>query len=134
MSKSPNQFQLFKQRRYLPFFVTMFLGAFNDNIFKNALAIMFSFTAMTVMGMNSDLLINLAAVLFILPYFLFSASAGQLADKLDNAKLMRMVKLAEIVIMCCAVIGFYYQMPLFLLFVLFLMGTQSAFFGPVKYG
>ena len=134
MSKPSNQFELLTQRRYLPFFVTMFLGAFNDNVFKNALAIMFSFTAINVMGMNSDLLINLSAVLFILPYFLFSAIAGQLADKLDNAVLMRWVKLCEILVMGCAVIGFYYDMPLFLLFVLFLMGTQSTFFGPVKYG
>ncbi len=65
----------------------MFFGAFNDNVFKNALAIMFSFTAINVMGMNSDMLINLSAVVFILPYFLFSATAGQLADKYDNAKL-----------------------------------------------
>ena len=130
----PNQFELFKQRRYLPFFVTMFFGAFNDNVFKNALAIMFSFTAINVMGMNSDMLINLSAVVFILPYFLFSATAGQLADKYDNAKLMQWVKVVEILVMICAVIGFLYDMPIFLLFVLFLMGTQSAFFGPVKYG
>lgn len=130
----PNQFELFKQRRYLPFFVTMFFGAFNDNVFKNALAIMFSFTAINVMGMNSDMLINLSAVVFILPYFLFSATAGQLADKYDNAKLMQWVKVVEILVMICAVIGFIYDMPIFLLFVLFLMGTQSAFFGPVKYG
>lgn len=130
----PNQFELFKQRRYLPFFVTMFLGAFNDNVFKNALAIMFSFTAINVMGMNSDMLINLSAVVFILPYFLFSATAGQLADKYDNAKLMQWVKIVEILVMICAVIGFVFDMPIFLLFVLFLMGTQSAFFGPVKYG
>ncbi|MEL0035030.1 MAG: MFS transporter [Gammaproteobacteria bacterium] len=130
----PNQFDLFKQRRYLPFFVTMFFGAFNDNVFKNALAIMFSFTAINVMGMNSDMLINLSAVVFILPYFLFSATAGQLADKYDNAKLMQWVKVVEILVMACAVIGFMFDMPIFLLFVLFLMGTQSAFFGPVKYG
>ncbi len=134
MSKPSNQFELLTQRRYLPFFVTMFLGAFNDNVFKNALAIMFSFTAINVMGMNSDLLINLSAVLFILPFFLFSAIAGQLADKMDNAILMRWVKFFEIVVMACGVIGFYYDMPLLLLFVLFLMGTQSTFFGPVKYG
>ena len=130
----PNQFELFKQRRYLPFFVTMFFGAFNDNVYKNALAIMFSFSAINVMGMNSDMLVNLSAAVFILPYFLFSASAGQLADKYDNAKLMQWIKIVEILVMICAVIGFIYDMPIFLLFVLFLMGTQSAFFGPVKYG
>ena len=133
MSKS-NQFKLLKQRRYLPFFITQFLGAFNDNLFKNALVIMFSFSAVSIMGLNSDILINFAAVIFILPFFLFSASAGQLADKFDNAQLMQYVKLTEIIIMCFAAVGFYFESPETLLFVLFLMGSQSAFFGPVKYG
>ena len=133
MSKS-NQFQLLKERRYLPFFITQFLGAFNDNLFKNALVIMFSFSAVNIMGLNSDILINFAAVLFILPFFLFSASAGQLADKFDNATLMQYVKLTEVMIMFFAAIGFFFESPAMLLVVLFLMGTQSAFFGPVKYG
>jgi len=134
MPKSSNQFELLKQRRYLPFFVTQFLGAFNDNLYKNALTIMFSFSAASVLGMNSDILINFAAVVFILPFFLFSASAGQLADKFDNATLMQYVKLSEVVVMSFAAIGFFLESPIILLFVLFLMGTQSAFFGPVKYG
>jgi len=133
MSNS-NQFQLLKQRRYLPFFITQFLGAFNDNLFKNALVIMFSFSAVSIMGLNSDILINFAAVIFILPFFLFSASAGQLADKFDNSQLMQYVKLTEVVIMLFAAIGFYFESPVILLLVLFLMGSQSAFFGPVKYG
>ena len=134
MEKNSSQFELLTERRYLPFFITQFLGAFNDNVYKNALAIMFSYTALTVMGMNSDMLINLAAVVFILPYFIFSASAGELADKFDNSILMQYIKLAEIIIMCCAVLAFYFESPIMLLFILFLMGTQSAFFGPVKYG
>jgi len=132
--KKSNQFQLLKERRYLPYFVTQFLGAFNDNVFKNAIVIMFSFSAIKVLGMNSDVLINFAAVVFILPFFLFSATAGQLADKLDKAKMMQYVKLAEVIIMSFAALGFILESPLLLLFVLFLMGTQSAFFGPVKYG
>ena len=129
-----NQFQLLKQRRFLPFFITQFLGAFNDNVYKNAITIMFSFSAISVLGMNSDVLINFAAVVFILPFFLFSATAGQLADKLDKARLMQYVKLAEIIVMSFACLGFLLNSPIILLFVLFLMGTQSAFFGPVKYG
>ena len=133
MSNS-NQFQLLTQRRYLPFFITQFLGAFNDQFFKNALVIMISFSAIKVLGADSNLLINFAAVLFILPFFLFSSLAGQLADKYDNAVLMQYIKLAEIIIMSLAVVGFYYQSIELLLLILFLTGTQSAFFGPVKYG
>ncbi len=129
-----SQFELLTQRRYLPYFLTQFLGAFNDNFYKNALIIMFSFSAMSIFGMGSDILINFAAVLFILPFFLFSSLAGQLADKYDNAILMQYVKLSEIVIMSIAALGFYLQSPELLLLILFLMGTQSAFFGPVKYG
>ena len=133
MSNS-NQFQLLTQRRYLPFFITQFLGAFNDQFFKNALVIMISFSSLKIMGLDSNILINLAAVLFILPFFLFSAIAGQLADKYDNATLMQYVKLAEIIIMSLAILGFYFQSIEILLVILFLTGTQSAFFGPVKYG
>jgi len=129
-----NQFKLLTQRRYLPFFITQFLGAFNDNLYKNALVIMFSFTAISIFGISSDVLINFAAVIFILPFFLFSATAGQLADKYDNATLMQYIKILEVIIMLFAAVGFYLQSPEILLFVLFLMGTQSAFFGPVKYG
>jgi len=133
MSNS-SQFQLLNERRYLPFFITQFLGAFNDNLYKNALMIMFSFSAISIMGLNSDVLINFAAVVFILPFFLFSATAGQLADKYDNSMLMQYIKLLEVLIMLCAAVGFYLQSPEILLLVLFLMGTQSSFFGPVKYG
>lgn len=133
MAKS-NQFKLLTERRYLPFFITQFLGAFNDNLYKNALIIMFSFSAVSILGLNSDILINFAAVVFILPFFLFSASAGQLADKYDNALLMQYIKLFEVIIMLFAALGFYFESPVTLLFVLFLMGSQSAFFGPVKYG
>jgi 1-acyl-sn-glycerol-3-phosphate acyltransferase len=134
MTKHSSQFQLLQERRFLPFFITQFLGAFNDNVYKNALVTMFVYSGIVVMGMNTDLLVNFAAVVFILPYFIFSATAGQLADKLDNARLMQYVKFAEILIMSCAVLGFYLKSPIFLLLMLFLMGTQSTFFGPVKYG
>ena len=125
-----SQFSLLKEKRFLPFFLTQFFGAFNDNVFKNALVIMIAFK---VAG-NSDMLVNLAAALFILPFFLFSAIAGQIADKFEKSSLIRKVKLTEIIIMCIAALGFYLNNITLLLSVLFLMGTQSSLFGPVKYG
>lgn len=125
-----SQFSLLKQKRFLPFFLTQFFGAFNDNVFKNALVIMIAFKV----SQNSDMLINLAAALFILPFFLFSAIAGQIADKYEKSSLIKKIKLTEIIIMCVAAIGFYFNLVGLLLLVLFLMGLQSSLFGPVKYG
>lgn len=128
-----SQFDLLKQRRFGPFFVTQFLGAFNDNLFKNALVVLVTFGIVNQTAKDTDTLVNLAAGLFILPFFLFSASAGQLADKYEKSMLMRRIKLAEVGIMLIAAIGFLLGNVAFLIVVLFLMGTQSAFFGPVKY-
>ena len=132
MSPKP-QSNLLTKRRFLPYFLTQALGAFNDNVYKNILLIFIAYASVHTLPLNADLLINLAAGLFILPFFLFSASAGILADIYDKAKIMRMVKLAEVIIMCAAAVAFIYQSYLSLLFLLFLMGTQSAFFGPAKY-
>lgn len=126
-----SQFQLLKQRRFLPFFLTQFFGAFNDNVFKNALVIMIAFR---VVEEQVDILTNLAFGLFILPFFLFSAFAGQVADKFEKAMLIRRVKMGEICIMLLASVGFYLNSIPLLIFVLFLMGSQSTLFGPVKYG
>ncbi len=131
--KSTNQFQLLKQRRFGPFFGTQFLGAFNDNVFKNALIILITFQSAQWLGLNTETLVNLCAGIFILPFFLFSATAGQLADKFEKSRLIRYVKLLEIFIMCCAALGFYLNSIPFLILVLFLLGLQSTFFGPVKY-
>ncbi len=125
-----SQFKLLSQRRYLPFFLTQFFGAFNDNVFKNALVIMITFKA----AGDSNLLVNLAFGLFILPFFLFSAIAGQIADKYEKSALIRKVKFFEISIMCIASVGFFLENIPLLIFVLFLMGSQSSLFGPVKYG
>lgn len=133
-SKTRNQFSLLTQRRFGPFFATQFLGAFNDNVFKNALLILIAFQVAGVGSSDSNTLINLAAGIFILPFFLFSASAGQLADKYEKSFLIRLIKLFEISIMICAAVGLYLRSVPFLIGVLFLMGTQSALFGPVKYG
>ncbi len=126
------QFSLLAQRRFGPFFWTQFLGAFNDNVYKNALIILIAF-GLASAG-DTDLLINLAAGLFILPFFLFSATAGQIADKYEKSQLIRLVKLCEIGIMALAAVALLLQSVWALLALLFLMGTQSTLFGPVKYG
>ncbi|MFS6936958.1 MFS transporter [Neisseria animaloris] len=121
-------------RRFAPLFGTQFLGAFNDNLFKTALFVMISFYGL---GKNDILpasqMLNLGALLFILPYFLFSAISGQLSTKFDKALLARVIKLLEILVMSVAAFGFYIQSAPLLLFCLFCMGTQSTLFGPLKY-
>ena len=129
----PNQFALLKQRRFGPFFGVQFLGAFNDNVYKNALVIMLTFQAASMTTMSSALLVNLCAGLFILPFFLFSATAGQLADKYEKAMLTRLVKIFEIVIMVVGALGFYFLNLALLFTALFMMGMHSTMFGPVKY-
>ena len=123
-----------RSRRFAPLFGTQFLGAFNDNLFKTALFVMISFYGL---GHNDMLpasqMLNLGALLFILPYFLFSAISGQLSNRFDKAKLARVVKLLEIAVMSLAALGFYIQSAPLLLFCLFCMGTQSTLFGPLKY-
>jgi MFS family permease len=128
-----NQFQLLKTRRFLPLFWTQFLGAFNDNVYKNALVILIIFQGSTLYGIDTNIVVTLSAGIFILPFFLFSATAGQVADKYEKAMLIRRVKILEIVIMSFAIIGFYLESILMLIALLFLMGAQSALFGPLKY-
>lgn len=125
-------FSLLGKRRFLPFFCTQFLGAFNDNLFKNTMVILLAYRAGTSEA-SSGLIINLAAGLFILPFFLFSSVSGQLADKYEKSQIMRIIKLAEIAIMGIGAIGFYFDNTPLLFVTLFLMGTHSAFFGPAKY-
>lgn len=132
-SNSKNQFQLLKKGRFGPFFLTQFFGAFNDNVFKNTLLILIAFYSSYTNSNDSNSLINFAAILFILPFFLFSATAGQIADRFEKSQLIRKIKLVEIAIMLVAAIGFYFKNIPLLLFTLFLMGTQSSFFGPIKY-
>lgn len=127
-----NQYQLLKQRRFLPFFLTQSLGAFNDNVFRNAMLALMVYQ-MGLSTEQSTLYANLAPALFILPYFLFSATAGQIAEKYEKAKLIRVTTAMEIAIMSLAAFGFIYGLPWLLLFCLFLTGVQSTLFGPVKY-
>ena len=128
-----NEFTLMRERRFLPFFITQFLGAFNDNVFKNALIILIAFQVVASDPAASNRLINLAAGLFVLPFFLFSATAGQLSDKYEKSRYIRWVKVLEIVIMLGATVGFILGSVELLIAMLFLMGCQSTMFGPVKY-
>jgi 1-acyl-sn-glycerol-3-phosphate acyltransferase len=127
-----SQFALLKSRRFLPFFLTQGLGAFNDNVFRNALLILVTYKA-SLAAAEANLLTNLAAGLFILPFFLLSATAGQWAERSEKAQAIRRIKLLEIGLMCLAAIGFALDSLPFLLGVLFLMGAQSTLFGPIKY-
>ena len=134
MSLKKDNLNFHTTRRFAPLFGTQFLGALNDNMFKTALFVMISFYGL---GKNDFLppsqMLNLGAMLFILPYFLFSALSGQLSNKFDKAVLARWIKLLEIIIMAVAAYGFYIQSAPLLLICLFCMGTQSTLFGPLKY-
>lgn len=126
-----NQFALLKQRRFLPFFIVQALGAFNDNIYRQAIIGLLFY-----LGVSSEertLYTNLAPALFILPYFLFSALAGQIAEKLEKQKLIVITTTMEIVVMSLAAVGFLTQNMPVLLVALFCTGLQSTLFGPVKY-
>lgn len=129
----PSAFNLLSKSRFLPLFITQFLGAFNDNVFKNALMIMLVFAGSDALPWPSGLTANLAAGLFILPFFLFSATAGVLTDKLEKSRMIVMIKVAEVFIMLLGVACWYVESYVGLLVVLFLMGAQSSVFGPVKY-
>jgi len=118
----------------MPFFMTQGLGAFNDNIFKNALAALLVFKGSQLAGLNTNQVVNLSAMLFILPFFLFSALFGQFADKYEKSIQIQLIKLFEVGIMLLATLGFWLNSISLLLFVLFLLGLQSTVFGPIKYG
>lgn len=122
--------KLLKDKKFGPFFWTQFFGAFNDNVFKNALVVL-----MTIRLSESEgpIMVNIAAGIFILPFFILSAFSGQVCDKVEKSQLIRKIKIAEIIIMTLGAVGFYFENFYFLLFVLFAMGAQSTFFGPVKY-
>ncbi|MBO9712721.1 MFS transporter [Sphingomonas sp.] len=123
---------LLTQRRFLPLFVTQFLGAFNDNLFKNAM--IFFATYQIFNSEEAETRFSaIATGLFILPFFLFSALAGQLADSYDKARIMRIIKFAEILIMLVGAVGIFTAHLELMLAALVGMGVHSAFFGPIKY-
>ncbi|MGF6094203.1 MFS transporter [Pseudomonas sp. 18175] len=127
----PSQFTLLRTRRFLPFFITQLLGAFNDNIFKQSLILAILYK-LTIDG-DRSIWVNLCALLFILPFFLFSALAGQFGEKFNKDALIRAIKIGEIVIMAVGATGFLTNHLELMLLALFAMGTHSALFGPVKY-
>jgi 1-acyl-sn-glycerol-3-phosphate acyltransferase len=133
METEHSQFQLLRERRFAPFFWTQFLGAGNDNIYKNALVIFVAFQAATLTVLSSNDLVNVAAAVFIAPFMLFSATAGQIADKYEKSRLIRFIKVFEIAIMVVGAIGFYRRDLILLFLALGLMGVHSTLFGPVKY-
>jgi len=121
---------LLRTRRFLPLFLAQALGALNDNLFKNALVVLVVFRV----AESGPALVALAGGLFILPYALFSALAGQLADRFDKSRLIRITKLFEAALMALAAGGLLAANVPALFAVLFGLGTQAAFFGPLKYG
>ena len=131
-SEHPNQFALLKQRRFAPFFWTQFLGAANDNLFKFAFTVLVTYQ-LEVGWLPPAMAGLVIGALFILPFLLFSATSGQLADKHDKATLIRFVKWLEVAIMVTAAIGFATHNVVLLLGCVFLMGLHSTLFGPVKY-
>ncbi|MFO1414651.1 MAG: MFS transporter [Burkholderiales bacterium] len=128
-----NQYELLGQRRFAPFFWTQFLGAANDNVYKNALVIFVAYHAAASSSLDANTLVNLAAGLFILPFVVLSATAGQLADKYEKSRLIRFIKLFEIGIMVIGTAGFVLPSLPLLFLALGLMGVHSSLFGPVKY-
>ena len=124
---------LLSTRRFLPMFLTQFFGALNDNVFKQALLLVITYGMIKQQVSDIGMLNNLAALLFILPYFIFSATAGQIADKYERSQLIRAIKTIEIFIMLIGTAGFLLGNVWILLLALFLMGTHSTFFGPIKY-
>jgi 1-acyl-sn-glycerol-3-phosphate acyltransferase len=127
-----SQFRLLGTRRFLPFFLTQFLGAFNDNLFRNAVVVSITFGA-AVAGRDAGILSNVSQGLFILPFFLFSALSGQLADKYEKSRLIRQTRFAEVVLMCAGAIALYSGKIPMMLTVIFLLGVLATIFGPLKY-
>ncbi|MCZ6888148.1 MAG: MFS transporter [Gammaproteobacteria bacterium] len=132
MNEQTNQFALLRQKRLAPLFYAQFFGAFNDNLFKAALTLIFVYSGI-VAADSTDFAVNAAAGLFVLPFFLFSATAGQIADRYEKSRLIRAIKLIEVAIAFCAGLALYFQTVAGMLAVLFLLGLQSTFFGPLKF-
>ena len=126
-----SQFALLGQRRFLPYFLVQALGAFNDNVFRQAIVGLLGY--MAIDQADRGMYTQLAPAVFILPYFLFSATAGQFAERMEKARLIRITTAMEIAIMSLAAVGFVTTNLVVLLVALFLTGVQSTLFGPVKY-
>lgn len=132
--ETESQFAILKSRSFLPLFVTQAISAFNDNAVRNGIAILITYDLAVRFGFDAALFVQAGLALFMLPYFLFSAIAGQLADKYDKARVARWVKLFDLAAMVFGGLSLYLENPYMHLMVLFLAGTTAAFFGPIKYG
>jgi len=128
-----NQSNFLKSKRFLPLFITQFFGAFNDNVFKNAFLIWVTYDVVHKVKLDPQIMVTIASGLFILPFFLLSALAGQVADKYEKSRIAQIIKIAEILIMIFSFVGFYFENIYLLLILMFLMGIHSTFFGPIKY-
>jgi len=126
--------KLLRSRRFLPLFTVQFLGAFNDNVFKNAFVLLATFKLAARMGWDADIVTTVITGVFIFPYMVLSAFAGQLADRFDKARLIRLTKLWEAIIMAAAGAGFAWEQPWLLFAAILAAGVQATFFGPLKYG
>jgi acyl-[acyl-carrier-protein]-phospholipid O-acyltransferase/long-chain-fatty-acid--[acyl-carrier-protein] ligase len=124
---------LINSRAFLPLFITQFLGAFNDNLLKNSIVILITFKIAYETDINAKLLVTVAAGIFILPFFLFSASAGQFADKYERTFIVKLVKISETIVAILGGMALYYHQPWFLIALLFASGVDSTFFGPIKF-
>jgi 1-acyl-sn-glycerol-3-phosphate acyltransferase len=131
---APSMTGLLAERRFGPLFWTQALGAFNDNAFKNAIVILITYQSATLFGLASEKLVALCSGIFILPFFLFSATAGELADQRSKSNLAAVTKLWELGVVSIGAIGFFTGHLPFLLVSLFMLGVQAAFFGPIKFG
>src|ERR1700722_16223977 len=133
ISRRTGPLALIGARRFGPLFATQFLSAFNDNALKNALVLMLAYRPELAGGMSAGILIPLAGGLFILPFFLCSATAGELADALDKARLIRIIKFSEVAVMAVAAAAVLCESTGVMLALLFVMGVEATFFGPLKY-
>ena len=124
---------ILRSRSFWPLFWTQFFGAMNDNVFKNAIVILITFKSFTLLGLDSNSMVALCGGIFILPFFLFSAVAGQIADRFSKSNLIFYIKTWEVLVMTIGVFGFLYENLYLLISTLFFMGLQSTFFGPIKY-
>ena len=125
--------RLFTNRRFSPFFFLQFLGAFNDNLFRSILVVFFTYTLSETYNYSAGEMVAFASLVFMLPFFLFSASGGLFADKYKKTLVIKNTKLLEVVVMLVAAVGFAKHEVGILFAALFLMGAQSALFGPSKY-
>ncbi|MFP4313639.1 MAG: MFS transporter [Alphaproteobacteria bacterium] len=128
-----SQFSLLRDRRFAPLFITQFLGAFNDNLMKTFVVIMIAYAIWDSKPFSPEVLVSLAASIFMLPFVLFCPLAGLMTDKFDKSLILRSTKIAEIFIVILCIITLYSQSTMLALLVLFALGTQSAFFSPGKF-